>query len=75
MTYQLKYDRCYERIIDNSKILSITGLSQSDLMPLKKGLKTELDALPKDFLWGDSDMSKKMDKIIEELQGKSTLSF
>ena len=67
MTYQLKYDRCYDRIIDNSKILSATGLLQSDLMPLKKGLKTELDALPKDFLWDDNDISKRMDKIIENL--------
>ncbi len=67
MTYQLKYDRCYDRIIDNSKILSVTGLSQSDLMPLKKGLKTELDALPKEFLWNDNDISQRMDKIIEKL--------
>ena len=67
MTYQLKYDRCYDRIIDNSKILSVTGLSQSDLMPLKKGLKTELDALPKGFLWNDNDISQRMDKIIEKL--------
>lgn len=40
--YQIKYDRMYDRIIDNKKILKATGLKQEDLMPLYDGLKMEL---------------------------------
>ena len=40
--WQLKYDRMYDRIVDNSKILAAAGLSQSDLMPLRDGLRIEL---------------------------------
>lgn len=40
--YQIKYDRMLDRVIDNSKILSVTGLSQSDLLPLETGLTMEL---------------------------------
>ncbi len=67
MTYQLKYDRYFNRIIDNSKILSVTGLKQSELMPLKQGLKKELGALPKDYLWFENDISNKMDEILKNV--------
>ena len=40
--WQLKYDRLYDRIVDNSKILEATGLRQSELMPLSDGLRIEL---------------------------------
>jgi nucleoside-diphosphate-sugar epimerase len=40
--WQLKYDRLYDRIVDNSKILEATGLKQTDLMPLYDGLRIEL---------------------------------
>ncbi len=40
--WQLKYDRMYDRVVDNTKILEATGLKQSDLMPLADGLRIEL---------------------------------
>ena len=40
--YQLIYDRFFDRIMDNSKILEATGLKQSDLSTLYDGLKREL---------------------------------
>jgi nucleoside-diphosphate-sugar epimerase len=49
--YQLIYDRLFPRIVDNSKVLRVTGLKQEDLMPLRSGLKKELTALPKDTVW------------------------
>jgi nucleoside-diphosphate-sugar epimerase len=52
--YQLAYDRLFQRIVDNSKVLLATGLKQEDFMPLKKGLKMELSALPKDIVWPDA---------------------
>lgn len=39
--YQLIYARMFQRITDNSKILSLTGMKQSELMTLENGLKFE----------------------------------
>lgn len=44
-TMQLRYDRLFERQMDNSKILNFTGLKQSDLTPLYEGLKRERESL------------------------------
>ena len=40
---QVKYDRLFSRIIDNSKVLEVTRLKQSDLKPLEQGLVKELE--------------------------------
>lgn len=37
------YDRKYDRCIDNSKILSVTGLHDSSFLPIKDGIKIELE--------------------------------
>ncbi len=50
--WQLRVDRLFERVIDNSKVLSATDLAQRDLMPLAKGLETELARVPRGFEWG-----------------------
>ncbi len=49
--WQLRTDRLFERIIDNSKVLAATGLTQADLMPTAKGLETELAKVPRGFDW------------------------
>ena len=49
--WQLRTDRLFERVIDNSKVLAATGLSQGDLMPLAKGLEAELAKVPRGFEW------------------------
>ena len=36
------YDRMYDRIIDNSKILKATGLKQEDFLSIEEGLRREL---------------------------------
>lgn len=46
--YQLIYDRYFDRIMDNTKILNVTGMKQSELTTLYDGLKREYDALPAD---------------------------
>ena len=46
--WQLDYDRLFNRIVDNSKILAATGLKQSELTTVYAGLKHELDSLPYD---------------------------
>ena len=52
--WQLIYDRLYDRIIDNSKILDVTGLKQSDLKPLYSGLEYEIGRCLRDYPWQDN---------------------
>jgi len=40
-----RYDRLYDRVIDNSKVLKATGLSSSDFKSIKEGIYTELKKL------------------------------
>lgn len=51
LRWQLIYDRLFHRLIDNSKILEITGMKQSELKPLHAGLEYEIGRCPKDFAW------------------------
>lgn len=62
--WQLAYDRLFDRIVDNSKILEFTGMKQSELMPLAEGLKRELAALPRDTVWYDHPANTRMDAFI-----------
>lgn len=41
--YQLIYARMFQRITDNSKILELTGMKQSELKPLAEGLRYEYE--------------------------------
>ena len=47
---QLEYDRCFNRVVDNTKILSLMGITQADLMPLEEGLRLEFCALNEERL-------------------------
>lgn len=69
--WQLEYDRMLNRVMDNSKILGVTGLNQSELMPLKEGLRRELSELPEKvkWQWADDGVSGRMDKYLEKLNG------
>ena len=40
--WQTKYDRMFNRTLDNSKVLKVTGIDQKDFMPLYGGLKKAL---------------------------------
>lgn len=46
--YQIKYDRMLDRVVDNSKALAVAGMTQEEMMPLKEGLRLELDNFVKD---------------------------
>ncbi len=56
------YDRFYDRDMDPSKILTVSGIKKEELTPLKIGLKKELETLPKGYLWWENDISKAMDE-------------
>ncbi len=67
--YQLIYDRCFKRVIDNSKVLAATGLTQADFTPLRKGLEKELTALLKNngwMAWNENSLNEKMDAFLRE---------
>jgi len=40
--FLLYYDRLYNRSMDNSKVLKIAGMTQSELMPMRKGLELSI---------------------------------
>lgn len=63
---QLTYDRCYDRRVDNSKVLEIAGLKQSDLMPLKEGLASELANIRLDDLKFNENVNERMDRYLAD---------
>lgn len=63
--YQVDYDRMFDRVMDNSKILKFTGLKQDDLMTPEDGLKMELSNFKKNpFSWPvDYGKKAKIDRL------------
>lgn len=51
--YLLKYDRLYDRVVDNEKVLCATGLKKEDFTPIKDGIREELLKLCPDLLKSD----------------------
>ncbi len=66
LSYQLFYDREFDRVMDNSKILALAGMSQSEMTPLYDGLKREYDALPADAFTAKNDVSDRMSRYLAE---------
>jgi len=64
--WQLEYDRLFERVIDNSKILNATGMKQSELTTVYDGLKRELGALHRDAFadCGNTERNRLMDAFV-----------
>ncbi len=63
--WQLEVDRLFDRIMDNSKILAVTGMDQKDMMPLYDGLKQEITRCPKDFPF---PVNTAMDEYLDRLK-------
>lgn len=63
--YQLIYDRLFDRIMDNSKVLEITGMKQSELTTLYDGLKRELAGVNADT-FVEAKNSPIMDQYLKE---------
>lgn len=43
--YQIRYDRMFNRIVDNSKVLAVIGMDEAELTPMHEGLSRELGVL------------------------------
>ena len=63
--WQLEYARLFHRITDNSKMLAVTGLKQSDFMSLYDALKMMIDAVPEGYVWEDTPTDLRMDAYLE----------
>ena len=64
--WQLEYARLFHRVTDNSKMLAVTGLKQSDFMTLYDALKMMIAAVPEGYEWPDTPTDERMDKYLEE---------
>ena len=63
--WQLEYDRLFDRIMDNSKVLAATGISQSELTPLYDGLEREISRCPQDYPW---PVNRRMDDYLAAMR-------
>lgn len=66
---QLEYDRCFHRIVDNTKILRLSGLTEGELMPLEQGLRMEYEALTEErlsYIGVNEEVDRRMDRYMEE---------
>ena len=63
--WQLEYARLFDREVDNSKVLAVTGMKQSDMMPLYEGLKMEIGRTPKDYPWPNN---QRMDDYLAAMK-------
>ena len=64
-SWQLEYDRLFDRIMDNSKVLQATGMTQAALTKLYDGLTREIARCPKDHPW---PVHERMDAYLENLK-------
>lgn len=66
--YQVRFDRMFDRVMDNRKVLEATGLQQSDLTPVEVGLARELA----EFMRAPSYSSKEVARnaILDQLCGE-----
>ena len=63
--YQHVYDRFYDRVVDNSKILRVSGVRQEELTPLEQAIQIELGGLGDNCPWTESEMSRRMDAYLD----------
>ena len=63
--YQIRYDRMFDRVLDNTKILAATGSTQAEFMPVRDGLARELAACkqPPRIQEPDIGLHARMDRI------------
>ena len=61
----LDYDRCVNRVMDNSKILKITGMKQEELLPLKDGMMKAMSEAEKNTRWPDYTLLYGVDRAMD----------
>ena len=64
----LLYDRCFDRVVNNDKILSLWNMKQEELMPLKEELKHELNNITLDDIGCAEKINEQMDIYLAEMK-------
>ena len=62
---QLVYDRCFNRVIDNSKILDATGMKEQDLTPIEIALRMEFANLMPGDIPHSVEINERMDEYLK----------
>lgn len=62
--FQVIYDRAFDRVMDNRKVLEATAIDQSELVPLQVGLLRELSAFVKSpyYQYPDLALNARIDR-------------
>lgn len=63
---QLIFSRNYDRTYDNARILALSGLHESDLMPLEKGLRLELAKADLSRIPAAAEVNARMDEYLRQ---------
>lgn len=73
--YQCRYDRMFDRVMDNAKVLRAVGMSESDLIGIEKGLPRELEAFLRSPKFRAAPMRQlgRLDRLGGGLFGPATL--
>lgn len=71
--YQVIYDRMYNRVMDNTKVLAATHLRQKDFISLRDGLQLELERFIHSPHFGehDSALNLRIDNITDSIAQKT----
>lgn len=74
-TYQIRYDRLVDRVMDNSKVLEACGMSESDTLSLEEGLERDLVPFLSDLpaRWPGPRMQGRLDRLTGELYAPGSL--
>lgn len=84
--YQCRYDRMFDRVMDNSKVLAVTGLSECELTSIDEGISRELSCFLRDSKFKDAGKRQlgRLDRLggglfspaaFSSLKGASPLSY
>lgn len=65
--YQVKYDRMFNRVMDNRKVLEATGTTQGEFTPLEVGLAHELNEFKRNPVYLNPDVCQNA--LIDRLCG------
>lgn len=62
---QLYYDRCLQRVMDNSKVLQVTSMKQSEFTSVYDGISRMLQQIPKEKVWPEYTLLKHVDNAMD----------
>ncbi len=63
--WQLMYDRCMQRVMDNSKVLSVTGMKQEDFLSIRDGIERMIREVPEDRQWSEYTQLLNVDAAMD----------